>query len=147
MTAVRVVLLWLVCGAPVFAAEARGFVQAQGCADSTGYRLQFDKLDGNRLATPIALNVPQNYYWDILVDEKDPWKVSSPECSAKSPCEPDVHGTVRIRAVQRRFSLRWRARIISGISGEFSVELHDGRKIEGTFHAKVRNPVRKIICE
>jgi hypothetical protein len=90
---------------------------------------------------------PQSYFWDNIVDQKDTWRVSSPDCTSSSACEPDVQGTVHLREVHRGFSLRWHQCITSGISGEFSVELPDARRIEGSSHAQVRNPSRKIICE
>ncbi len=144
MIALRVALFFLIVVPPSFAAEASGFVQAQGCGSFNGYRLQFENLDGKKLAKPIALTFPESYYWENSLN--DPWRVSAPECSA-SACEPGAHGTVRITRVDRHFSLGSRRRIISSISGEFSIELQNGRKIDAAFRAKVRKPERKIICE
>jgi len=147
MLSIRVCALVVWFAALAFAAEARGSLHAQGCNYFTGYRLRFEKLDGKKLATPIAFNFPQSYFWENIQKEKESWKVSAPECSAASPCEPGAHGTVRILDIRRHFSLRYRHRIISGIAGEFSIELGDGRKIEGSFQARVRSSGPRIICE
>jgi hypothetical protein len=68
----RVVLLLLLFAESLFAAEAQGFVQPQGCDYFTGYLLHFEELDAKKLATPIVLKFPQSYFWDNMVDQKDP---------------------------------------------------------------------------
>src|SRR5215472_9775122 len=74
-------------GRPSFAAEAQGFVEPQSCDYFTGYLLHFEELDTKKLATPIVLMFPQSCFWDNMVDQKDPWRVSSPDCTSSSACE------------------------------------------------------------
>jgi len=147
MPARALAVLCLLAALPAYAAEATGFVQQRGCGHFDGVRLQLERIDGKRLTTPIALNIPQSYYWDLMATTVRDWSdVAAPECASPS-CEPGARGKIRLSSVERRLSLwRWR-RIISAISGEFVVELQDGRRLEGAFRANVRKPATRIICE
>ena len=147
VSARAVAVLFLLATLPAYAAEATGFVREQGCGHFDGVRLQLERIEGKKLTTPIALNIPQSYYWDIMATTVRDWSnVTAPACSSQS-CEPAARGKIRLSRVERRFSLWRRRRVISGISGEFVVELQGGRRLEGAFRARVRKPAARIICE
>jgi hypothetical protein len=137
--------LILLASLPVLAADATGFVRAEGCAYFSGYGVYLQRVDGRKLQPPIAFRIPQSYFWDNSVNE---WsKVATEECSASNPCETVTTGKIRIQRVSRRFSILRRKRTIRGLSGDFAIELKDGKKLEGSFRTKLRKPVQKIICE
>ncbi len=137
--------LMLLASLPVFAADATGFVRAEGCTYFSGYGMYLQRLDGKKLQTPIAFRIPQSYFWDNSVNE---WsKVATEECSASNLCETVTAGKIRIQRVSRRFSILRRRRTIRGLSGDFAIELKDGKKLEGSFQTKMRNAVHKFTCE
>ena len=102
--------LMLLASLPIFAADATGFVRAEGCTYFSGYGMYLQRLDGKKLQTPIAFRIPQSYFWDNSVNE---WsKVATEECSASNLCETVTAGKIRIQRVSRRFSILRRRRTI-----------------------------------
>jgi hypothetical protein len=137
--------LMLLASLPVLAADASGFVRAEGCTYFSGYGMYLQRVNGSKLQTPIAFRIPQSYFWDNSVNE---WSnVAAEECSATNPCETVTAGKIRILRIPRRFSILRRRRTIRGLSGDFALELKDGKKLEGSFQTGLRKPVQKIICE
>jgi hypothetical protein len=137
--------LMLLASLPVFAADASGFVRAEGCTYFSGYGMYLQQVDGKKLQTPIAFRIPQSYFWENSLNE---WSnVAKEECSATNPCETVSAGEIRILRVHKRFSLLRRESTIRGLSGDFAIELTDGEKLEGSFQTELRKPVQKIICE
>jgi hypothetical protein len=137
--------LILLASLPVLAADATGFVRAEGCAYFSGYGVYLQRVDGRKLHTPIEFRIPQSYFWENSINE---WSdVATEECSSSNPCETVTAGKIRILRVRKRFSLLRRESTIRGLSGDFAIELKDGKKLEGSFRTKLRKPVQKIICE
>jgi hypothetical protein len=58
-----------------------------------------------------------------------------------------AHAEIRITHVPRRFSIRHWARLIVALSGDFSIDLKDGTRLDGSFQAKLKNPKTLFVCE
>lgn len=145
ITILLLVLLSL-ASLPVYAAAATAFVRANGsCSRFGGNSLYITKTSAKNLSMPIVLAIPDEGAWGSLVNE---WfDVGSATCPSTNPCEDVAHGKIYVLRVYRHLSIRRHARVISGLAGNFTVELKDGTKIEGAFSAKVRKPTHKFICQ
>lgn len=137
--------LMFLASLPVLAADATGFVRAEGCTYFSGYGVYLQRVDGRKLHTPVAFRISQSYFWENMLNQ---WSnVATEECSASNPCESVTAGRIRILSVQREFSILRRERTIRGLSGDLSVDLKNGKKLEGSFKINLRMPAQKIICE
>jgi hypothetical protein len=116
------------------------------CGSFSADHLHLERIKGQKLDKPLILKIPAEYFWDHALNT---WfDVSGAECSGTDQCEPAAHSKINILQLSRRFSIRWwRFRAVKVISGQFSIEFGDGRKLEGSFIAKIRKPVTQMICE
>jgi hypothetical protein len=69
------------------------------------------------------------------------------ECAPTGPCADASHASIQVQRISRKFSFRFGRRIFSAAVGNFSFQMPGGRKLEGSFKAKVHNPAEPIICE
>ena len=140
---------WLLClmlfALPASAADATGFTQAPGCPPLGMGDLHLEKWKGRKLEKVVILKVP----WDFLFNA-DPgtWmEVHAMECAPTGQCEDASHARIQVQRISHRFSFSFGRRIFSGAEGNFSFEMAGGYKLEGSFKAKVHNPVELNICE
>jgi len=136
--------LLLLAALPSSAVDARGFVRGESCSFSTGSRLYLESVDGHRLPKPIALSFFSESAWDYILN--DPLPNLPAGCPRADQCASVANASLTLRHVSRSVFVPFRARRINGISGDFTVQLSDGRKFEGTFKAKVRHPKTPLIC-
>jgi hypothetical protein len=99
--------------------------------------LHLERIDGQKLEKPLILKIPRESLWELPLND---WlDASGAECSGPDQREHTAHSKINILRVTCKFSLGWRGyRTIKAISGEFSGEFSDGRKLEGSFVAKTR---------
>ncbi len=135
----------LLASLPSHAAEATGYVRPEACDLMTRAHLHLEKLRGRKLDTPIVLEIPESYGWDTVLNS---WlDVPGMECVRPNQCQNAAHSKIQITRVSSRFSLRRMGRMIDGLSGNFEIDPVDGKKVEGSFKAKIRKPAKGFICE
>jgi hypothetical protein len=140
-----VVCLLFLASVPGYAADATGYVRPEACDLMTGAHLHLEKLRGRKLNTPIVLEIPKVYGSDAVLNT---WlNVPGMECVRPNQCQNATHSKIQVTRVSSRFSLRWMGRIIDGLSGNFEIDLVDGKNVEGSFKAKIRKPAKGFICE
>jgi hypothetical protein len=132
---------------PSVAVEAQGFVRPESCSlyePLRGDGLHLTSLDGQRPRKEVVLVFPNEGSWYYLLNT---WYDTTGAYCPSGDCERITHAKFRIQHIHSGTFIPFRGRRINGVSGDFSVEFHDGRKLEGTFKAKARNPVQQLICE
>ena len=140
------VCLLLLASPVTYAVDATGFARTAGCSIVDGEHLQLEKFRGEKLPSPIILRIPQPPAWPTLLDFG--WfDVSAENCDPHDRCQFVTHSKIRVLHVSNSWFIPFRGRIVNGISGEFHVEFPDGRRMEGTFKAKVRESHSKGTCE
>lgn len=121
------------------------FVKRQGCDTTSQEHLYILNINNHKLVKPLVLYLPALWMWEPM---KNTWfDVEGSECSKSGHCRGTTHASVQILRVFRGYSIRWREKIVKGVSGNFSIELEDGRKLNGSFDANVRKPPKGISCE
>jgi hypothetical protein len=107
-------------------------------------QLHLATLNHKKLRRELVLVIPQQHLWGA-VDPKEWYDSPGDDCSS-GECEPASHGRVQFLHI----SYRSRVPFVRGqttISGNFEIELRDGRKLSGSFKANLRNPPKKGVCE
>jgi hypothetical protein len=142
----RVVLcLVLLTSLPSSAVDAQGFIRPESCSFLSREHLHLESIDGHKLAKPIIFVLPELGAWENIRNKSfDDIAIS---CEHPAECESVAHSKIRIQRVTRSIFIPFRGRRINGLVGDFSVELSAGRKIDGAFRAKTRNPKQPMICE
>jgi hypothetical protein len=136
-------LLLLTASLAANAADADGYVPSQ-CLYTGSPVLHLQRLKRHELRPQIALFIPEQRLWERLGDKW--YDFPGLDCSSGT-CQRTTHSMVQVLHVSHSLSMPFRLRKTTGISGNFVVELSDGRKIRGTFTAKVRQLPKGAICE
>ena len=84
--------------------------------------------------------IPEEIFWERLGDK---WYDYPGLGCSSAECQRATHSKVQVLHISRSFRLRR----ITDISGNFVVDLNDGRKINGSFRAKVHPLPKGAICE
>lgn len=124
------------------AADATGYVWFQ-CPTTGPSHLHLTAVDGKKLKRELMLRIPEQGLWDHL--ESKWYDYPGEECPS-ARCEPATSSKVQILHLSYRSFVPFYKRRLSDISGNFSVELRDGRKVSGPFKAKFRHH-RKELCD
>ena len=136
-------LFSLIVSIPVAAATAIGYVPFT-CPMSGGSELHLTKLDNKILRRELVLIVPQQHLWGA-VDPKEWYDSPSKDCSS-GECEPTRFSKVQFLHISYRSRFPF-VRRGTRISGNFEIDLRDGRKLSGSFKARLRNPPKHGRCE
>jgi len=114
-----------------FAVDAKGFVRPEACRVLDTYRLHLIQIDNRMLNKPVVLMFPGYGAWYSL---QNTWQeLDGSDCSKLDDCEAIVHAKIKLQDISLHAFIPFRRRRPKSISGEFVVELADGRKIEGCF--------------
>ena len=124
-------------------ATATGYVPFS-CPMNSHSKLHLTLVDGHRLKRELVLLIPESQFWGV-VDPKDWYENPGEDCSSDR-CEPIAHSRVQIVHISNTLRLPFRRVRTTGISGNFEIELRDGRKIAGSFSAKVPKPPKGAGC-
>jgi hypothetical protein len=136
----------LVCsmliGFPLWAhaADAVGYVWFQ-CPMTGDSHLHINALNGKRLRRELTLRIPEQGLWNNL--EEKWYDYPGEECSS-GECEPATTSKVQILHLSYSSFPSVYKRRLTGISGNFLVELRDGRKFSGSFRAKFRHHPKEV---
>jgi hypothetical protein len=125
------------------AADATGYVPFQ-CLYTGPSHLHLQKLKGRQLRPEIVLTIPEERFWEYL--ENKWYDYPGLDCS-DGECQRTTHSKVQVLHVSHSHYVPFRRRKTASISGNFVVELSDGRKIIGSFRANVRPPHKGSNCE
>jgi hypothetical protein len=125
------------------AADATGYVPFQ-CPYTGWSHLHLQKLKGRQLRPEITLAIPEKQFWEHLDDK---WYDSPGLDCSDGECQRTTHSKVQVLHFSRSLFMPFRIRRLAGISGNLVVELSDGRKIGGSFRAKLRPPPKGSRCE
>lgn len=136
--------LVVVASANSFAANARGFVRPESCSYISRERIHFVAIDGKKLTRQIIFAIPGVGTWDNMLNQ---WFEDLTTCDQASSCETVVHSKIRLTRVSRSIFIPFRGRRINGLTGDFSVELQNGKQVTGVFRVKTRKPRQLMICE
>jgi hypothetical protein len=128
---------------PLEAATATGYVPFS-CPMDSNSKLHLTFLDGHKLKRELVLLIPESNFWGV-VDPKDWYDHPGDDCS-EGKCEPAVHSRVQIVHISHSWRLPFRSPRTTTISGNFEIELRDGRKIAGSFRANVPRPPKGAGC-
>jgi hypothetical protein len=139
--------LVLLVSLPSFAVEATAFIRAESCSlynPLGGNALHLTSIDGRQPKKPVVVVFPTEGAWYYLLNT---WNDTTGAHCPDRKCEPIAHAKFRIQHISKSIFVPFRGRIINGASGDFSIELADGKKLEGSFKAKTRKPSTQLICE
>jgi hypothetical protein len=127
-----------------FAGEANGFLRRESCSFLDSYRLHLIDFDDRKLDKPIVLKFPGQGAWYSLVNT---WQeLVGEDCTRSYQCQGITHAKVYVEHVSRAALPHLGARRIIAISGKFELEYSNGRKLEGSFRAKTRQPEHRMDC-
>jgi hypothetical protein len=135
-------LLLQVVSITAAAQTADGYVPFQ-CPMTGDSRLHLTTLNG-QTRLELVLRIPEQRLWGG-VDLKEWYDYPGEECSSGT-CSAMRHSRVQILHVSYGSHLLF-VRRSGSISGDFEVELRDGKKLRGPFRAKLRNPRKAGVCE
>jgi hypothetical protein len=139
----RLFLLLLTASLTANAADATGYVPSQ-CPYTGSPRLHLQKLNGRELRPEIALMIPEETFWETLGDK---WYDYPGVDCASAECQGTTHSKVQVLHISRSPFIPFHLQRTTNISGNFVVDLYDGRKISGSFKAKVHPLPKRAICE
>lgn len=137
----------LLTSLPSVAVEAKGFVRPESCSvyePLGGDGLHLTSIDGHRPNKQVVIVFPTEGAWYYLLNT---WSDTTGAYCRSADCELIAHAKFRIRHISQGLFIPFRGRRINGVSGDFSVEFNDGRKLEGTFKAKTKKSVQQLICD
>jgi hypothetical protein len=137
------ILLLLSAALPGLAEDATGYIPFQ-CPMTGDSHLHLTRLNGRRLARELVLRIPYDF-WAVF-NPTEWFDYAGDDCSREN-CEPLLHSRVQIAQVSRDRFMPFRARYINRMSGNFQIDLRDGRKLSGSFKAKLLKPPRGAVCE
>ena len=128
-------LLLLMTSVVANAADATGYVWHQ-CPFTGPSVLHLQKFKGHKLRPEMAIRIPEQHFWWGLGDAWSDY--DGLECLG-GECQPTRHSKVKLHVSYGPFFVprRWKWKTTT-VSGSFDVELSDGRKISGSFKARVR---------
>jgi hypothetical protein len=126
-----------------YANDATGYVRSQ-CPTTGDSTLRLDRVNGHKLKRELALRIPEQGLWEHL--GSDWYDYPGKDCSSDE-CEPAMHSRVEILQLSYSTFVPFRRRDLKSISGNFVIQLRDGRTITGSFKAKVRSLPRGARCE
>jgi hypothetical protein len=136
-------LMLLIVSMPASAATAAGYVPFS-CPMTSSSQLHLTTLDGRRLTRELVLYIPEYHSWGA-VDSKVWYEYPGEDCSS-GECEPATHSRVQILRLSNGWRVPFHHRRTS-ISGNFEIELRDGKKVTGSFRAKSLNAPKGAVCE
>ena len=136
------VFIFLTACVPALASNARGYVLAQ-CPMTGDSRLHITNIDGRKLNPELYLRIPEETSWERY---KEWYEVKGETCLPSGECESTTHTEVQILHVSRNHFPFFHRGWTTNISGNFEIELQDGRKLAGSFKAKLRNPPKGHYC-
>jgi len=111
-----------------------GYIKHESCTFLESEHLHIQKINDHKLVNELVLYLPGAGSWG---DMGSAWfDVNGSECSESAHCKAAVHASVQILHVRRK-----------SLSGNFSIELQDGRKLSGWFDANIKKRAKGFICE
>ena len=119
----------------VLGATAKGYIRAQ-CSMTGESHLHFTRMHNRKLTRELLLAIPQQGVWRA----GDEWYEYPGEGCSSDECEPAVRSKVQISRISWTSSGLFHPRRISGIYGNFEIELKNGRTLKGSFAAKLLTP-------
>lgn len=122
-------------------ADATGFVRYEECGLMVANHLYLERFQSHNLEKVILLKLPG----PLEEVPKDWFGVPVTDCSGPSQCTTAATAKIQLLHVSYLWWGKWRRR--RQVSGNFAVQFPDGRKLEGSFEAKVRKSSTEIICE
>ena len=143
---IRFLVFVLMFTSSCFAVDATGFVRRERCGVlSNSDTLYLRHIRSHRSSGIVAIQFPTAMAWSALLNE---WvDVEGKECAE---CKAVTNARIKITGISQNLfnPLRpLRGRVISGVSGDFTIEFADGSKEQGSFRAKLRKPDHLLICE
>lgn len=121
------------------------YIELHRCDLLNGEHLFIEKLGNQALSKYLKFELPQEGSWEQM---QNTWSdVDGLQCSNATNCEPLTHAKVQILHISQSFPFPWKYRRVKEISGNFSVEFKDGRKLNGSFDANVRKLPKGMECE
>jgi hypothetical protein len=142
-TALVLFVFFVLVSIPGEAVTATGYVLFQ-CPMTGPSHLHLTKLDGHKLPRELVLLIPEEQFWGV-VDPQEWYDYPGQDCSS-GECEPAVHSRVQIVRISNSWRLPFRLPRRTRILGNFEVELRDGRKITGSFRARLPKPPKGAAC-
>lgn len=88
--------------------------------------------------------MPEETFWDHVYGE---WYETRGTCLPSGECEAMTHSKLEILHISRNHFPFFHRGWIRDITGNFEIELQDGRKFAGSFKAKFRKGPKGSLCE
>ena len=136
-------LVLIISSLPLYGKNS--YVKPESCTWIEAEHLHIQKIDNHELINELVFYLPGDGAWESM--QNTWWDVSGWECAKSENCEPSVHARIRIQHISQSLSIPPKYRRIKAISGIFSIEFKDGRKLNGSFDANVRKPPKGMECE
>lgn len=106
--------------------------------------LHLTQINGRKLGRELLLRIPEQRLWEALGNRW--YEYPGDDCSSPN-CQPSIGSKVQILRVSRSSFVPFRARRITSVSGNFEIELQDGKTFAGDFKAKFVALPKLDLCE